>query len=228
MSDKNTPEFDAGTGAQTRREALAGLAGRWGVVVPAAAITFGLFLAMDALISPVFEEPEINEQRILTVITPQRTVDETPRTRQKPTRIAEAVKPPPPPEISMRKDDIDLPGPVIQGEAPKEINFDRMRDISVPPIAINERDAKPISPPQISYPNRAAERGIEGTCNVRFDVSVRGEPYNVQASCTDSVFRREAERAVERVRFAPKIVRGQATERANVVYPVVFELEGEG
>ncbi|MCI4645428.1 MAG: energy transducer TonB, partial [Hyphomonadaceae bacterium] len=71
-----------------------------------------------------------------------------------------------------------------------------------------------------------AERGIEGSCEVRFDVNARGEPFNVEAVCTDSVFRREAERAVSRVRFAPKIVRGQALERRNVVYPIEFGLDG--
>ena len=76
-----------------------------------------------------------------------------------------------------------------------------------------------------TYPSRAAERGIEGSCEVRFDVDTRGRPYNVQATCTDSIFKREAERAVGRVEFAPKIVRGQAAERRNVVYPLEFTLQ---
>ena len=71
----------------------------------------------------------------------------------------------------------------------------------------------------------AAERGIEGSCDVRFDVDTRGKPYNVEADCTDRVFKREAERAVSRVEFAPKIIRGQAAERRNVVYPLQFTLE---
>ena len=57
-------------------------------------------------------------------------------------------------------------------------------------------------------------------------MDTRGRPYNVEASCTDSVFKREAERAVSRVEFAPKIVRGQPAERRNVVYPLEFQLDG--
>ncbi|HAW53392.1 MAG TPA: energy transducer TonB, partial [Hyphomonas sp.] len=44
------------------------------------------------------------------------------------------------------------------------------------------------------------------------------------ATCTDSVFKREAERAVSKVEFAPKIIRGKAAERRNVVYPLEFKL----
>ncbi|MBR9834458.1 MAG: TonB family protein, partial [Alphaproteobacteria bacterium] len=92
------------------------------------------------------------------------------------------------------------------------------------PVAISDRDAQPIRPPLPTYPTRAAERGVEGSCDVRFDVDTRGRPYNVQATCTDNVFKREAERAVSRVEFAPKIVRGAAAERKNVVYPLEFKL----
>ena len=38
------------------------------------------------------------------------------------------------------------------------------------------------------------------------------------------MLKREAERAVSRVEFAPKIIRGQAAERRNVVYPLEFTL----
>ena len=60
---------------------------------------------------------------------------------------------------------------------------------------------------------------------MRFDVDTRGKPYNVQATCTDSVFKSEAERSVGRVEFAPKIVRGKPVERRNVVYPLEFNIE---
>ena len=96
--------------------------------------------------------------------------------------------------------------------------------LAIDPVAISDRDAQPIRPPVPTYPSRAAERGIEGSCDVRFDVDTRGEPYNVTADCTDRVFKREAERAVSRVEFAPKIIRGQAAERRNVVYPLEFTL----
>ncbi|MEL7451910.1 MAG: TonB family protein [Pseudomonadota bacterium] len=192
----------------------------------AAVIVYFLFIGMNRLISREFVEPEIGEQRTLERITPeQRNEDVRARTRSKPRRLASADKPPPPPKLSASKSDIDLPTPNIQGAAPTELNFDRVQSLDINPVAISDRDATPIRPPVVTYPTRAAERGTEGECQVRFDVDVRGRPYNVQADCTDSVFRREAERAVSRVEFAPKIVQGQARERRNVVYPLVFNLQ---
>jgi len=190
-------------------------------------IVLGLLIFMGRIISQEFIEPDGKEQRVLEAITPSEQSQEIRRTsRSRPQRLASADKPPPPPKLSSSKSDIDLPTPNIQGAAPTELNFDRVQSIAIDPVAISDRDAQPISPPVVQYPTRAAERGIEGECEVRFDVNARGEPFNVQANCSDSVFRREAERAVSRVRFAPKIVRGQALERRNVVYPLVFNLDG--
>lgn len=193
----------------------------------AIAIVLGLLIFMGRIISQEFIEPEGKEQRVLEAITPSEESQEVRRTsRSRPQRLASADKPPPPPKLSSSKSDIDLPTPNIQGAAPTELNFDRVQSIAIDPVAISDRDAQPISPPVVQYPRRAAERGIEGSCEVRFDVNAQGEPFNVQADCSDSVFKREAERAVSRVRFAPKIVRGQALERRNVVYPIEFGLDG--
>lgn len=191
----------------------------------AALVVFGLFTFMRVVISGEFEEPDVSEQRVLEALVPQEEVTEVRRSaRSKPRRMDSADKPPPPPELTASKSDIDLPTPNIQGVAPTELKLDRMASIAIDPVAISDRDAQPISPPQVTYPQRAAERGTEGSCEVRFNVNGRGEPYDVEADCTDSVFRREAERAVSRVRFAPKIVRGQAVERRNVVYPLEFTM----
>lgn len=193
----------------------------------AALIVYGLFTFMRVAISGEFKEPELEEQRTLEAITPQKEIEEARRNqRSRPQRLASADKPPPPPKLSSSKSDIDLPTPNIQGAAPTELNLNRVQSLAIDPVAISDRDAQPIRPPVPTYPRRAAERGIEGSCEVRFDVNPRGQPFNIEANCTDSVFRREAERAVSRVEFAPKIVRGQAVGRRNVVYPLEFRLEG--
>ena len=189
-------------------------------------IVYLLFIVMSQLISVKEVNLEKSEQRVLTAITPQKSDTEV-RTRQrsKPKRIDSAQKPPPPPKVSATKSNINLPTPKIEGAAPTELNLGRMQSLAIDPVAISDRDAQPIRPPVPTYPQRAAERGIEGTCEVRFDVDTRGKPYNIQATCSDSVFVREAERAVGRVEFAPKIVRGKAAERRNVVYPLEFKLQ---
>ena len=189
-------------------------------------IVYILFVVMNQLISVKEVNLEKSEQRVLTAITPQKQDSEV-RTRQrsKPKRIESAQKPPPPPKVSATKSNINLPTPKIEGAAPTELNLGRMQSLAIDPVAISDRDAQPIRPPVPTYPQRAAERGIEGSCEVRFDVDTRGKPYNIQATCSDSVFTREAERAVGRVEFAPKIVRGKAAERRNVVYPLEFKLQ---
>ncbi|WP_018146879.1 energy transducer TonB [Henriciella marina] len=193
----------------------------------AAIVVLALFTFMYKMINQDYEQPEDVAQRTLERITPADENQEV-RTRQrnKPQRMNSADKPPPPPKMSASRSDIDLPTPNIQGAAPTELNVDRLDSLAIDPVAISDRDAQPIRPPVPTYPTRAAERGTEGTCDVRFDVDTRGRPYNVQANCSDSIFKREAERAVSRVEFAPKIVRGQPAERRNVVYPLEFRLDG--
>ena len=194
--------------------------------VAAAVITFFLFIMMGALIVPKKVELGESEFRTLERITPQEQTQEIRRTqRQAAKRIETANKPPPPPKLSANKSNVDLPTPQIQGSAPTELQVGAVSSFAMDAVAVSDRDAQPIRPPVPSYPTRAAERGIEGECEVRFDVDTRGKPYNISASCTDSGFTREAERAVGRVEFAPKIVKGKPAERKNVVYPISFTLQ---
>ncbi len=199
---------------------------RLGIGVPVAIfVTYALFQIMRILISAPYEEPPVEAQRVIERITPADDDQQVNRrARSKPRRLSSADKPPPPPKLSTTKSQIDLPTPNIQGAAPTELQFDRMSSLAIDPVAISDRDAQPIRPPVPTYPTRAAERGIEGECEVRFDVDTRGRPYNVEATCSDRIFTREAERAVSKVEFAPKIIRGQAAERRNVVYPLEFTL----
>lgn len=199
---------------------------RLAIGIPLAAlVVYLLFTFMYSMINQDYEQPDVEEQRVLERITPADDNQEVrTRSRNKAQRIDSADKPPPPPKMSATRSDIDLPTPQIQGSAPTQINMDRLDSLAIDPVAISDRDAQPIRPPVPTYPSRAAERGTEGSCEVRFDVDTRGRPYNISATCSDSVFTREAERAVSRVEFAPKIVRGQPAERRNVVYPIEFQL----
>ncbi|WP_291069589.1 energy transducer TonB [Hyphomonas sp.] len=189
-------------------------------------IVLAIFMLMNALISVKELRLASGETRVLAAITPQKQ-DSDVRTRQraKPQRIDSAAKPPPPPKQSATKSSINLPTPKIDGAVPQNLDLGRMKSLAIDPVAVSDRDAQPIRPPTPSYPQRAQERGLSGSCDVRFDVDTRGKPYNVQATCTDSVFKAEAERAVSKVEFAPKIVRGKAVERRNVVYPLEFNIQ---
>lgn len=194
-------------------------------VVLAIPIVVVIFLLMNSLISVDEIELAEGETRTLAAITPQKQDTEVrTRTRTPPKKIDAAQKPPPPKQ-SATKSSINLPTPKIEGGVPQNLDLGRMNSLAIDPVAVSDRDAQPIRPPTPSFPQRAAERGISGSCDVRFDVDTRGKPYNIVATCTDSVFKSEAERAVSRVEFAPKIVRGQAVERRNVVYPLEFKIQ---
>ncbi|MEO9968841.1 MAG: TonB family protein [Hyphomonadaceae bacterium] len=194
-------------------------------VLPAAGMTVGLFLAMAALIAVDFMPAEAEVSRVIDRIVPELIEETEVQARPKLEPIRAAVQPPPPPKFSVQKTDIDLPTPSILGTAPTEILVNQVQSLDVRPVAISDRDAQPINRPVPIYPARAVARGIEGECQVRFNVDVRGRPYNVDADCTDSLFKSEAERAVADVKFASKLVAGEARERSNVVYPLSFKLE---
>lgn len=189
-------------------------------------IVLAIFFLMNWLISVDEIDLEEGETRTLAAITPQKQDSEARRNpRTQPKRIDSAQKPPPPPKQSATKSSINLPTPKIDGAVPQNLDLGRMNSLAIDPVAVSDRDAQPIRPPTPSFPQRAAERGLSGTCDVRFDVDTRGKPYNVSATCSDNIFKSEAERAVSRVEFAPKIVRGQAVERRNVVYPLEFKIQ---
>ena len=192
----------------------------------AGVIVVALFIIMGLLIEPTEIVLGENQFRSLERITPQEQTTEIRRTtRERVERIQNADQPPPPPRLSSSRTDVNLPTPQIQGAAPAQVEIGNVSGFALDAVVVSDRDAQPIRPPVPSYPSRAAERGIEGNCDVRFDVDERGRPFNIEATCTDSVFVREAERAVSRVEFAPKIVRGQAARRVNVVYPITFNLQ---
>ncbi len=189
-------------------------------------VVIGMFLLMNWVIAVDEISIDEDESRVIQAITPQkRDLDARTRQRAKPKPIETAKKPPPPPKISTTKSDINLPTPKIEGVKPQGLKIDRMANIAVDPVAISDRDAQPIRPPTPTFPQRAAERGISGTCDVRFDVDTRGKPYNIKATCSSDMFTQEAERSVSRVEFAPKVIRGKPAERKNVVYPLEFKLE---
>ena len=114
---------------------------------------------------------------------------------------------------------------IERGVSPINVGRTPGRNVEQIPQQSSDREAQPIRPPVPSYPQRAWELGLSGSCDVRFDVDARGKPYNVVATCSDDIFKTEAERAVSRVEFAPQIVRGEAVERRNVVYPLDFNIQ---
>ena len=195
-------------------------------MIPAALATIGLFLFMDQVITADKVRFVETQPRLLEAITPQH-VDTAvqPQKRQPVRKLAEAIKPPPPPKLTISKVLDGIPTPVIRGAVPSEIGFGRVEPFILDLNTISNRGLQPILPPLVQYPRPALERGLEGEYEVALDVDVRGRPYNIRATCSESIFVRAAERAVSKSEFAPRIVRGQPVEQRGVVYPLVFEIK---
>ena len=88
------------------------------------------------------------------------------------------------------------------------------------------KDARvgPLKPPTPNYPQRMAELGRSGLCEVRFDVGFDGVPENITSECTDEGFAEESERAVSKVRFAHPVLNGVPRRIYDVVYPLEYNI----
>ncbi len=62
---------------------------------------------------------------------------------------------------------------------------------------------------------------------MRFDVLPDGsiDESSIQASCTSSLFSREATRAIARYKYAPKIVNGEAVVQRGLRQTIEFQLQ---
>ncbi len=200
---------------------------RLAIGIPAALIiSLALFMLMERLTRvDSVQLNEDNTRSLRNIFAEKSTVESVRTTRKAPQKLDKANKPPPPPKMSATKQNVDLPTPSIQGAAPTEIKFERVTNIDVGAVVVNDRDAQPVRPPNQGPLLRALQRvGKDAECEVRLDVDVRGKPYNVKATCNLSSYERAAEQAVSAAEFAPKIVKGKPAERRGVVYPIELRL----
>lgn len=222
-ASKNTDELNAGTSRGPKPHH------RWkhrriaSGTLPAAAITFCLFTFMYTAIGG-YEAPEkpapLPE---LAQITP--TIEEPTAYKHYPVVASIEASSLPPRLGPVVIDNVDVFIPQVKeiGRAPTRIDYGELlstKTITVAPARV----LKPISGPAAVYPQRLLQRGIEGSCEVRFSVSSRGEPLNIRPNCSHAGFETAAKRAVSKSRFAPEIENGQPVESNNVIYPIEFNL----
>lgn len=89
-----------------------------------------------------------------------------------------------------------------------------------------DAEADPLRPPQPVYPRAAAEMGMPGYCDVRFDVDTLGRPSNIRPLCSHPAFCESAATAMQAVRFKPARRDGRIVPRRNVVYPLEYAIHG--
>ena len=197
----------------------------FGAALPAGVMTVALFMAMEHVVKvDDFEPPALTPYELITF---EPILIDTPTIPGR-----EPVKPippvSPPPSQAKLVNQIDnvkgIPGDYFG--APPEYTPGKMGSIlPVRTGSIAKKNLLPITPPVPVYPRAALSRELEGECEVFFSVSIRGEPFGIQADCTDRAFKSAAIKAVSKVRFSPQIRDGLPVTVTGVVYPLEFRLK---
>ena len=188
----------------------------------AALITFGLFYAMQMLISQgdiVLEEKYIRPNIDIGKIRP---ID-PPKTRERAPVIKKIVEIPVIPKFN----DKNNKGTGLAATEPK---FNIVPDIKLPKgqRGLNFTDSIFIVlvKPNPQYPVSMSEKGIEGYVRVKYTVTALGNTEDVLAvESSHRGFERNAVKAVEKFKFKPQIEDGKAIAVMNVYNIIEFKLE---
>ncbi|MGH1421756.1 MAG: TonB family protein [Hyphomonas sp.] len=190
----------------------------------AGGITLSLFGLMQALIYVkdinVVEVPS----RTLQAITPAHQDEPMTPTVRKPAPLQSVPVPPPLPQTQAINTAVGMPLPVIEAAAPA-IPEARPMQPTTPNIGMMERRAEPLSPPNVQYPQPMAKKGLSGSCDVTFSLSIRGLPFNTVANCSHPGFESAALKAVNRAEFLPQVGANGPIEAHGMVYPIDFQLK---
>lgn len=200
---------------------------RWLLFIPLAAIvTFMLFNLMMALIAGEFEAQKKYGAANFEI---NPTVEDIKVLRRETTvqQVKKVITPPPPPMIERQQATqpteaiASLDGAIPEFEAPK-IDRGNFK------IQVSDRDAQPLVRIPPVTPPRFLEGDNSGYCEMRFDVSPEGQPFNVVAKrCTSSILERASIKNVQKWKYNPKIVEGRAVARTGVQTRIKFNLKDE-
>ncbi|MFZ5608205.1 MAG: energy transducer TonB [Pseudomonadota bacterium] len=193
-------------------------------ILVAFAVTFGLFFGMQFLIaiSDRPQEEKFDLRIVDTRIPPQQT--DVQRKERLPEKPKEPEEPPEPPKIetSSSKPSANAVNMNFQFAAKVDtgsgINFNAAADREVLPIVRVE----PV------YPDRAAQRGIEGYVVLEFTVlasgEVDGDSIQILDAQPSSIFNSAAIRAVRKWKYRPKIENGQPVPQYGIRTQLTFQL----
>lgn len=194
------------------------------LVLPlAAGVTVGLFLMMRALIDigPVtFEEAAPDLQIEMNLEVPD---TEARGSREMPE--PEPIDPPP----AVRPSPVD---PAVPDQTASMENYDV--PAIEPPRVTNTTgpirlDGNPTPVVRINpvYPDNLAMRGIDGQCDMIFDILPNGTTTNVRVlSCSNRGFERASIRAIERWRYNPQVRNGAPTTYQGARTQLLYSMEG--
>ncbi|MEL6414323.1 MAG: energy transducer TonB [Pseudomonadota bacterium] len=196
------------------------------VALPAGGMTLALYALMQSLIQVNYVSAPDQTVYELSAYIEQANRDETIVRQKKPPRPKPIDPPPMMDQLVKSVSNPDLPINGYDGVAPAVYDNPDLR-ILMPTrtTSVIDRRIQPLTPPTPVYPDSAAKRGMTGACDVHFSVSPKGDPFNIAAKCSDRVFKRAAEKAVSKVKFAPKIHDGLPVTVTGAVYPIVFQMD---
>ena len=199
---------------------------RWAIsMVMAAGITLGLFYFMQFLIA--------TGQRLDERVTVVKIVDATMPDIE--LEVIEEIDKPEPieelvdeqPEVQEKQINMDA-GPSLNIER-ASIEIDTGLQLSNASISATDGDFLPLVAIAPQYPTRAAQRGIEGWCLVRFTVDGQGGVVEDSIIVVDaeppSIFDRSSTRAAVRFKFQPRVQDGIGVEVTGVQYLFRYQLE---
>jgi protein TonB len=200
---------------------------RWGLsLVFAGVITFGLFYFMQALIATGDRvEQNLTIVRVVDATMPEIELEVIEEIDQ-PDPIEDLNEPPP--EQDNRTVDLDS-GPSL-AIARTEIDIDTGLELGNASIAITDGEMLPLVNVTPEYPTRAAQRGVEGWCQVAFTVDGDGNVVEDTIVVVDAeppgMFDRSSIRAASRFKFQPRVKDGVGVAVPNVQYVFRYVLEG--
>lgn len=198
---------------------------RSAIAASAATLTITLFAGMSELVKVEKLDMKQTELRTLdrVVLNDENSLTVERQARKRPEMIATVTPPPRPPlqKVSSPTMFVHL---VVVGESVERIPRGRLKSAVPAKISFERRKAFPVRQPLPAYPPRAASRGLEGYCEISFDLDPRGKPYNLEALCSDPMFRNSSIKAVRSAEFAARIVDGKPIGQEGLVYPITFKL----
>ena len=215
------PQFESASG-QSRDQR------RIGQVLSASALALGvtlcLFTAMERMIRVEKITVAPKTDFTMTDFLLDEPVLEEPSTFLQ-DDIIEAPPPPAAPDITRPRMDTGSVPSTTFSAPPPEIPSS-LDELTFTPLAYSgPMEAIPIKPPRATYPRRALQMGLSGSCEVGFSVTAAGEPFNLSAVCSNDAFKAAAIRAVSKAQFSPgKTEEGVPVVTHNLVFPIEFRL----
>ena len=192
----------------------------------ASGVTFGLFYLMQSLIGVEGELDKSEKVKVVDFVRVQRTEEVKKKDREPPKKEKIEDEPPPPDFAMDQNTDMGGTGVVISSGVDTSMSLDTGGGFS---MASADGDAVPMVrvPPQ--YPERAAQRGIEGRVLIEFTISKSGavKDAKVIAYEPSKIFNKAALKAVMQWKYNPKIENGKAVEQRGIRIAIPFVLSGE-